>query len=482
MLPLLMPDMKQSTILVLGDVMLDQYIWGDVSRISPEAPVPIVRISKRTQALGGAGNVAANLTGLGCNVLLMGVRGDDIAGNTLALLIDEKSIHDFMVVDEKRPTTTKTRVMGQNQQLLRLDDEKNSDLDDENLKEIKNHFRNIAPDLDAVILSDYGKGLLSDKIAQECIHLCRVNKIPVFVDPKGVEWERYHGATCVTPNSSEFKQIVEHYGKHADADFEKQAFRIRKKFDFDYLLVTQGSNGMSLFGDSAKPLTVSAKAREVFDVSGAGDTVIATLAAAFTTKISMSEAMHAANVAAGLVVEKVGTCPITGSELSNALKRMSEGHASRIYSREQARTITSVWRNDRKKLVFTNGCFDLLHSGHIKLLQSAAKEGDKLVVGLNSDDSVKRLKGALRPILSETERAAILSSIECVDMVVIFEEDTPLNLIQSLKPDILVKGGDYTRETVVGYDLVESWGGEVVLVSLKQGKSTTEIVNQIKKR
>ncbi len=470
-------------VLVIGDVMLDRYVWGDVRRISPEAPVQVVRVLDRSEVLGGAGNVAANLAGLGCPVFLVGIKGADRAGELLGELLEKSGIKSGLVADSLRPTITKTRIMARGQQLLRLDEEEIAIPDNEVIDLLWGMIEKIMPGCGAVVLSDYGKGLLiSESFVQKVIGHARQHGIPVLVDPKGTDWERYRGVSCITPNVSEFEAVAGNCSDKAD-EFEKKAREVLDKFDSEWLLVTRGSRGMSLFNAQSAPLAIQARAREVFDVSGAGDTVIATLAAGVSSGLSVIDSAFLANVAAGIVVGKLGTQPIGRSELESVL-RLSSATAngpslSKICSLDAAGVQIKSWRAGGDKIIFTNGCFDLLHPGHIQLLQQAKDLGERLVIGLNADISVRRLKGEARPILAERDRAALLASLACVDMVVIFGEDTPLHLIESLRPDILVKGADYRLEDVVGRNVVEQYGGKVVLVPIAEGFSTTGIVNKI---
>ncbi|MDY6903755.1 MAG: bifunctional D-glycero-beta-D-manno-heptose-7-phosphate kinase/D-glycero-beta-D-manno-heptose 1-phosphate adenylyltransferase HldE [Thermodesulfobacteriota bacterium] len=472
------PDFSSCRVLVAGDVMLDIYYWGDVGRISPEAPVPVVRVMDKSCTLGGAGNVALNLKGLGAQAILMGVRGDDRAGADMAGTLAEHAIVDELVILPSHPTTTKTRVLGQGQQLVRLDEEQFWEGDPEAVDAMATAFERLVDTVDVVILSDYGKGFFSAGMAEAFIARCVAAKVPVFVDPKGNDWSRYEGVTCITPNTREFMQACS-LTVEDDHELEVQAGAMIRRLKLDGLLVTRGGKGMSLFTGDAPPIHIPTEAKDVFDVSGAGDTVISVMAAAMGAGMPVSEAAALANCAAGIVVQKVGTAPIDRVSLEIAVRgRQSEGPAKHFVL-EDAVDMVAAWKKEQHQVVFTNGCFDLLHAGHIKLLHAAAREGDKLVVGINSDDSVRRLKGESRPVLPEGERAAILAAIGCVDMVIVFTEDTPLRLIDGLKPDVIVKGGDYTPETVVGRDLVESYGGRVCLVPLKDGVSTTNIIKTV---
>jgi D-beta-D-heptose 7-phosphate kinase/D-beta-D-heptose 1-phosphate adenosyltransferase len=473
-------SLENTRIMVVGDLMLDRYLWGDAGRVSPEAPVPVVKVEKKTWFLGGAGNVAVNLSALGCKVFVMGITGRDRAGERLRELLSAAGIADATLVDDTRPTTTKTRVMARQQQMVRLDEEDTHPLSEDMEEKLLTAAAQALPRCSAVILSDYGKGMFrSEGFTQKLIGLSRDGGVPVFVDPKGNDWRRYTGATCVTPNTLEMEVAV---GKRLPdkAVLEAEAAGLREKLDLDWLLVTRGAKGMALFGRQTDPVFLSTNAREVFDVSGAGDTVIAVLAATLATGMSFADAAGVANTAAGIVVGKLGTQPILWEELARGLAGGDGGGpVSKVASLSSARVALAGWRRKGYTIVFTNGCFDLLHPGHVSLLHQARHLGHRLVVGLNTDASIKRLKGENRPILAGEDRAAVLSGLADVDLIVFFDEDTPLNLIQALKPDILVKGADYTIETVVGREIVESYGGKVQLVDILDGYSTTRIAEKI---
>jgi D-beta-D-heptose 7-phosphate kinase/D-beta-D-heptose 1-phosphate adenosyltransferase len=473
-------------ILVVGDVMLDRYLWGEVSRISPEAPVPVVRIRERSETPGGAGNVAVNLAGLKCPVTLLGICGEDDAGTRLKRNLEARGVDLQLIADTTRPTITKTRVMAQGQQLFRLDEEESTVLDPGCASRLLDIFQKRIGGAHAVVLSDYGKGLLqTPEICQEFIHRCRGQHIPVIVDPKGTDWSRYTGATCITPNTAELEAAATRKTSGHETLLIDAARRLRDRVDSEYLLVTRGPHGMILIGPEPTPVIIPARAREVFDVSGAGDTVVATLAAGLTLGMNMSDAARLANLAAGIVVGKLGTQPVMQDELAESLRYQTldrpNGFISKIVNREAALVRIQSWRTAGNRIVFTNGCYDLLHPGHIHLLHQSRMLGDRLVVGVNTDASVKRLKGDSRPILSERDRASILSALSSVDLVVLFDEDTPLELISMLRPDILVKGDDYRLDQVVGRDMVESYGGTVCLVPLLPGYSTTGIARRILK-
>lgn len=478
-------DFSQTKILVVGDIMLDRYVWGKVSRISPEAPVPVVKVQRRNETLGGAGNVANNLSSLGCSVTVIGLCGKGPKAARLKQLLTEKKIDHCLMEDASRPTITKTRIMADKQQVLRLDEENSHIIDNQLEQQLKTCLADMLEEFQALILSDYSKGLfISREFVQEVIGLAHKYDIPVLVDPKGVQWERYQGATCITPNTAELEAAV---GLSLNGDEDlliREADKLRHRLKLNCLLVTRSAQGMCLIGPDDKVTPIPAQAREVYDVSGAGDTVIATLAAALAGGADFVESARIANTAAGIVVGKLGTRPIMQSELSSALKFEKDRHrypfsAAKTIAIDAASAKVGEWRIAGEKVVFTNGCFDLLHPGHISLLYQARALGDRLVVGLNTDASVRRLKGNKRPILSEQDRAAMLSALACVDLVALFDEDTPLNLIGALQPDILVKGSDYKPDEVVGKEIVEAYGGSVQLVELVEGYSTTQITRKV---
>ncbi len=472
------PQMSGLKVIVAGDIMLDVYYRGNVERISPEAPVPVLRVEKKFIRPGGAANVALNLLGLTCRPVLLGMRGGDSAGKALAHRLDTHHLESVLIPTDAQPTTTKTRLIGQGQQLIRMDEEKPAPPEAKTLTRLIDAFKQALPDTRAVILSDYNKGIFFTGLAPTLIGLCRKNNIPVFVDPKGTDWARYRSSTCMTPNLNELNRLYPEPPDHSPRQLITRARQLIDRLDLAQMLVTLGDQGLSLI-DRSSHTHIPARSREIWDVSGAGDTVIATLAAASAAGASGTDAAHLANVAAGVAVEKLGTHPVSLAELKYAFREEETLAAEKFFAAADAIERVNQWRADGRKIVFTNGCFDILHVGHIKLLQAAAKQGDRLVVALNSDASVKRLKGPGRPVISEQERAVVMANIGCVDMVVLFDEDTPLEIIRQLRPDILVKGGDYTPETVVGREEVESRGGQVVLVPLVAGKSTSQVIDDL---
>jgi len=479
-------DYERCKILVVGDVMLDRYLWGDVKRISPEAPVPVFHIKRRSIVPGGAGSVVLNIIGLGASVTLLGVIGRDENGSTLKRLLEDRRIESILIEDKTRPTITKTRILSKGQQLLRIDDENTMVLDESSKAAIIEKAAIEIHQCAAVIFSDYGKGIFDTQgLTEALIDAANSADVPVIIDPKGKNWERYSGAACLTPNTAEFEHAVgAPFGDdNALIDAMQTA---RSKYRLSNLLVTRGPLGMCLVGEDDEPRFIPSIAREVYDVSGAGDTVIATLAVGIASGQSYLDAARLANVAAGVVVGKLGTQPISTLELKAAVgmsgERIGGSVNQKAHSLAAATVQVQAWKALDQKIVFTNGCFDLLHPGHIHLLNEAKRCGERLIVGLNSDESVRRLKGVKRPILSETDRAAILGALDCVDLVIIFEEDTPIKLIETLEPDVLVKGSDYRPESVVGKEFVESYGGKVHLVPVVEGYSTTRLAEKVSEK
>lgn len=469
-------DWKSKHILVVGDVMLDRYVWGDVERISPEAPVPIVRSGHKSNRAGGAANVAANITGLGAQSTLIGIVGADDDGECLKQCLANTGVNPKLVISD-RPTTSKLRVFGGNQQMLRLDIEKAVECEEEIAQQLLSNVEQILPVVDAVVLSDYAKGVLTEKVCQSVIALSRHAGIPVLVDPKQRSFERYRGATTICPNLHEMSAATGIPGKNTD-QILNAGQELIAKFNLDYLTVTLSEKGIAILRKDARKI-FPAMARQVYDVSGAGDTVIATLALSLASGLEIDTAVQLANIAAGIVVSKVGTVPVERDELLTSLMPEIELQAEeKVLELDRLKTRIAAWRAQGEKIVFTNGCFDLLHIGHIHLLQDARKEGNRLIVAINSDKSVTGLKGPTRPIVGERERAYVLAALSVVDAVVIFGEPTPLQLIEALRPDVIVKGGDYTEDTVVGAREVRSWGGRVKIVPTVEGFSTTKLIER----
>lgn len=468
-------EWRNRRVLVIGDLMLDRYIWGDVERISPEAPVPVVKAAHRSDQPGGAGNVAMNIAGLGARTTLLGFCGDDGEGHTLRQLLQEAGVESQMVVVPSHPTTAKLRIIGARQQMLRLDTEQTDGYPAEAYSALLAKVGCAISNADAVVLSDYAKGVLTEEVCQQTIKLARERRIPVLVDPKQRNFLRYRGATTICPNLSELAAASGVSTKDLNAILAAGQ-KMVADLALECLTATMSEKGIALLRrDSA--FIAPAVARQVFDVSGAGDTVIATIALALASGLEIEIAVQLANVAAGIVVSKVGTVPVSRDELLISLMPQIELQAEeKVLSPDALRARVSSWRAAGQQIVFTNGCFDLLHIGHITLLEDARREGERLIVAINSDSSVRGLKGPTRPIVGEHERARVLAALAAVDAVVVFDDPTPLHLIQSLRPDVIVKGGDYTEDTVVGAKEVRSWGGRVKIVPIVKGFSTTKLI------
>ena len=466
-------------VLVVGDIMLDRYIHGEVERISPEAPVPVLRHAQRYERAGGAANVAMNLAGLGCQTFLCGFWGEDGEKAELGGLLEKAGIDVTGVVTGALPTISKTRIVGRNQQLLRLDIESRDEVPAVDLQRLEERAVGLAGKVHAVILSDYAKGALTDGICMAVIRAARAAGVPVLADPKTPDFSKYSGATTVCPNLGELS-VATGVPAHRTEELLTAAKALLAEHEFQFLTVTMSEKGISVLRKDGAPYHSPARAREVFDVSGAGDTVIATLAASLAGGLQVTTAVELANLAAGIVVGKVGTVPIAQHELIAALTPSSGLTAGeKILDLPRMVTRVAEWRAAGETIVFTNGCFDLLHVGHITLLEDCRKFGSKLVLGLNADTSICRLKGPSRPIVGERERAKVMAALAAVDAVVLFEEDTPLELIRALRPNVLVKGGDYVVETVVGHEDVIAQGGRVEIVPTVEGFSTTNIVKKL---
>lgn len=468
-------------VLCLGDVMLDRFIYGNVERISPEAPIPIFTATREERMLGGAGNVVRNLLALGSSASFAAVIGDDAVGTQLTQLVGtEERLLPYLITERGRLSTKKTRYVANSQQLLRSDSETKSAIRDETATMI---LELILPELDnhqAIILSDYGKGVLTTTMCRAIIDAAKAKSIPVFVDPKQRDVSIYAGATVLSPNLKELALAsgVEHFDNE-DAIITA-ARELAIKHRFQYVLTTRGEHGMTLIDAQGLVMHVDATASEVFDVSGAGDTVIATLAATYAAGAPMPLAVELANLAGGIVVGRLGTAVVHRTDLTAALyTHRAMVLQQKILPRETALATVTNWRRDGLVVGFTNGCFDIIHTGHIQLLSDARARCDKLIVALNTDASVRGLKGPSRPVNAEMDRAQVLAALGCVDAVVLFDEDTPLELLKLLQPDRLMKGADYTKEQVVGWELVESYGGSVELLPLKDGYSTTNIIKKM---
>ena len=470
-----LPKFDRARVLVVGDVMLDRYWQGGTSRISPEAPVPVVKVSSTEDSPGGAGNVALNIAALGAAATLVGLVGEDDAGTELqARLVAAGVLCDFEKVTGK-PTITKLRVVSRHQQLIRLDFEERFDA--QSAAAVNRRAAALMDNTDIVIISDYAKGALAG--VSELIDMANKAGVPVLVDPKGADFSRYRGATLLTPNLSEFEHVVGECT--SEEDLVEKGRQLLKDLSLEALLVTRGEHGMSLVRAGEPELHIPARARDVFDVTGAGDTVISVLGAALAAGTTLPEAVALSNIAAGLAVTRVGTVAISGPELRREVQR--DGGSDRgVMTRDQLALAVADARAHGEKVVFTNGCFDIIHAGHVGYLSEARKLGDRLVVAINDDESVRRLKGPGRPINPVDRRMAVVSGLEAVDWVVSFAEDTPETLLEAIKPDILIKGGDYSIDKVVGADIVQGYGGEVKVLSFLDDCSTSAIVDKIKKK
>jgi D-beta-D-heptose 7-phosphate kinase/D-beta-D-heptose 1-phosphate adenosyltransferase len=468
---------KKTKILVIGDIMLDKYVSGNVNRISPEAPIPILKYDHQFTVMGGAGNVAANVLALGAEPILVGVIGKKDPNNRL--LEDMAAKIELLVAQESdRLTTVKTRFMAGSHQMLRLDEESTNPIDDQSKALILLHVERKINSVDAVILSDYNKGVLQPDLIAHIIDIATKAGKPVIVDPKRKSFTDYESATVITPN---IQETFEATGIRVvdDESAVKAGNLMLFTTSAKAIIITRSEKGISVIFQDKPPLHLPTKAQEVTDVSGAGDTLVAAFAVMIAEDKNITDAATIANVAAGISVGKLGTSAVNRHELDDAMLVRKETHA-KITDRDTAVLRVEDAKKEGKKVGFTNGCFDILHPGHIELLIKAREACDYLVIGLNSDASVKRLKGPERPIQSETARALILSTLQPVDMVVVFDENTPLELVTLLQPNVLIKGGDYQNKEVVGSDVVKASGGEVLLIDLEVGFSTTNLVDRIK--
>ena len=473
-------------LLVVGDVMLDKYIWGEVGRISPEAPVPVVRVTRQNERPGGAANVGMNLAHLGAQTLVAGFSGADENEALLAESLRSNSITPILVGCSGYPTITKLRILGGRQQMLRLDAERLGARPPADYQRLLDAVLAELPNCHAVILSDYAKGVLSPEVCQSIIAAARKLSIPVLVDPKSADFTRYAGATTVCPNLSELVAAVRAVVPDIDArDTEallQAADGMVTEFDLEFLTATLSEKGIALVRPGSR-IVAPAQARQVFDVSGAGDTVIAVLALCLASGLPPEVGVQLANVAAGIVVGKVGTVPVEKYELLAALAPAIALHAvDKVMTREELVRNVALWKANGERVVFTNGCFDLLHVGHIEVLERSRSFGDRLIVAINSDASVRRLKGPNRPIVDQDARARVLAALAAVDAVVVFYQPTPLDLIVAAEPDVLVKGGDYTVESVVGAPEVLARGGQVRIIPIVEGYSTTRLIEKGKAR
>jgi D-beta-D-heptose 7-phosphate kinase/D-beta-D-heptose 1-phosphate adenosyltransferase len=460
--------------------MLDEYLWGRVERISPEAPVPVLEVERETRTLGGAGNVVNNLVALGAQAEVLGLVGED----TAARLLREELIRlgvapEGLFADPKRCTSRKTRVIGHSQQVVRIDRESRSAADRSFSEAALKYFAQRLPFLNALVLSDYDKGTLTTPFLKELIRLSRAQGLPVVVDPKGPDYSPYAGATVITPNRREAELAVGH-SLARQKDLVKAGRKLRQDLLLDYLLITLGPEGMVLFSGQGPELFIPAQPREVFDVSGAGDTVVALMALGLARWQDAALAAHLANIAAGVVVGKVGTAPILKAELKRELGRGHTRLEEKILTLPELALVVASLQAQGKKVVFTNGCFDLLHGGHIRFLEDSRRLGDALVVAVDTDASVRQVKGEGRPVIGEEQRLRILAALEAVDYVTLFASDQLPDILSRLKPNVLTKGSNYPQKQVAGWEIVKGYGGEVVLLPVTEPVSTTHLINRIR--
>ena len=465
---------KETNILVIGDLMIDHYLWGSCDRISPEAPVQVLNVKKETTVLGGAGNVINNLNALGSKVDVISVMGDDANAHELKNMLEKVTNTDNIVIEKKRITSKKSRLIASNQQIIRYDKESCEDIQKSSEEKVLEALKKSISKYEIILLSDYGKGVLTKNLTKNIITLVKSKNKKVIIDPKGNDYTKYKGAYLLTPNKKEASEATGINIKD-ETSLLKAITKLKSEYDLDISLITLSEDGIAIFdGNLRKKPTVT---REVYDVTGAGDTVLASIGFALACDLDIDEAIHFANLAAGVVVGKLGCATATLNEIieykSSVQKPMTYSH---IKTFDEIKELSLELKQKGKKIVFTNGCFDILHVGHIKYLEAAKDFGDVLILGLNSDTSVKRLKGISRPINTQEDRAYTLAALESVDYVVLFKEDTPYELIKAVKPDTLVKGGDYKGKEVVGQDLVE----ELKLVQFVEGRSTSRTIQRIK--
>jgi len=477
-----MLDFAKQRILVLGDVMLDRFLYGSVERISPEAPVPVVRLGRTLAMPGGAGNVARNIAALGGQAVLVGLLGEDAAAAEFrALMADNPGTIDACVASASRPTASKMRVIAGTQQVVRLDDETTAPATAAEIGALLAALRQALPGCSALILSDYGKGVLAPPVIAAAVAAARAGGLAVFADPKSDDFALYRGVDCLTPNARELARATR-LPTDTEAAVVAAARTVLAATGIPALLCTRADKGMVLVRADGEVTGVPAEAREVFDVSGAGDTVIATLALCHAAGRTLAEAMRVANAAAGIVVGKLGTATVSAAELDHAMRTGTGASAEEgaVLDQDVLLRLAADWRAHGLRIGFTNGCFDILHAGHVALLRAARRRCDRLVVALNSDASVARLKGPGRPVNPLADRAAVIGALAAVDAVVAFDDDTPLALIRRLLPDVLMKGADYTVASVVGADVVQAAGGEVALLDLVPGRSTTGVIARLR--
>jgi len=469
------------SVLVLGDIMLDQYIYGQIKRISPESPVPVIEYQRERCMPGGAGNAAVNVQALSASVTICGLLGRDESGASLKKTLAEAGITADCVETDNRVTTVKTRIIAQqNHQIVRVDREREHPADDTDRKALKDILSSRVSSADAVLIADYNKGTVTPDVARHAIMLARENSIPVIVDPKGIDYSKYKGAAVLKPNIRELEVTMGHRIRTAE-EMHASLKDLLKRIELEAVILTRGSEGMSILEKGGEVIDIPATAQEVFDLSGAGDTAAAVTALCCAADMTFFDAARIANTASGIAVSKAGTSAVYIDELERALKTSESFEDRKIVSLSKLKKQVQAVRDKGGKVIFTNGCFDLLHYGHVRYLQNARVQGDFLVVAINSDEIIRTLKGKGRPVIPQMERAHLLASLQCVDAVIVFTEDKPLNLLRELQPDILVKGADYSREGVVGHEIVDDYGGEIYLAPLEDGWSTSGLIDRIQK-
>jgi D-beta-D-heptose 7-phosphate kinase/D-beta-D-heptose 1-phosphate adenosyltransferase len=476
----------RQTVLCVGDLMLDEFVYGEVSRISPEAPAPVIAVQRSETNIGGAGNVARNITSLGAKCIFVSLIGDDVTGKILKTeLAREKLIEQVLIVDPERPTTRKARYVSEHfsTHMLRADWELAAPASEAVERQLIDAVVAALPRADIVLLSDYAKGVLTARVVRHVIDEARKRGTRVIVDPKNANLAVYRGATLLTPNQKEFAEATRRRIQ-SDEDIAEASVEALRSADAEAVLVTRSEHGMTLAHRDGNLIHVPAQPAKVRDVSGAGDTVVAVLAVTLAAKSSWEDALRCATAAAAVAISKPGTATVSLAELRSKILPHASLTAELKIASSAADLEAQVaeWRRQGQRVGFTNGCFDILHPGHVRVLTQARAACDRLIVGLNSDASVRRLKGADRPVQDGRARAEVLAALEAVDLVAIFEEDTPLHLISLIKPSVLVKGGDYTREQVVGHEIVTAYGGKIVLVDILQGHSTTSLVKRAREK
>ncbi|MBW2264766.1 MAG: D-glycero-beta-D-manno-heptose-7-phosphate kinase [Deltaproteobacteria bacterium] len=467
-------------VLVIGDLMIDEYVWGKVERISPEAPVQVVSVQKDSTTLGGAGNVVNNLVVLGAQVAVAGIIGAGTNADKLITMFHELKVDTTgLIKDPARSTTRKTRIIGGHQHVLRIDRETKNRISKSQQERLGEYLKESVEDFDLILISDYGKGLLTNSLLRQIISVAKQNIKPVIVDPKGLDFGKYAGATAITPNKKE-TSLAAGIEIMDDETLVAAGRRLLETSSVEKLLMTCGKDDMILFEQGQEPYRISAEARQVFDVSGAGDTVLAVLGLSVASGSTFRQGATLANIAGRIVVGKVGTATVTKQELQRANEPSFRALAAKQLTVSELVHIADRLRAEGKAIVLTNGCFDLLHVGHIKLLAASRKMGDVLIVAIDDDESVRTLKGKGRPIITAQERVRVISALDTVDYVTLFSTNELSNLIEAIRPDILTKGSNYTNEAVLGREVVERWGGRIVLVPMTEAISSTRVINQIK--